>query len=62
MVIEEMGLKNVKINYTGGDRGWPGDVPRFQLDPTKLSKLGWSAKYTSDEAIRKAIREIIYNQ
>jgi len=61
MVIEEVGLKNVKFRYTGGERGWPGDVPRFQLDSTKLNKLGWTAKYTSDEAIRKAIREILDN-
>lgn len=61
MVMEEMGLKNVKLRYTGGERGWPGDIPRFQLDSSKLSKLGWTAKYTSDEAIRKAIREILDN-
>lgn len=59
MVVEEMRLQNVKFNYTGGDRGWKGDVPRFQLDATKIKKLGWNEKYTSDEAIRKSIREIL---
>jgi len=62
MVIEEMGLKDVEFKYTGGKRGWPGDVPRFQLDATKINKLGWKAKYTSDEAVRKAIREILDSQ
>jgi len=61
MVVEEMGLKDVEFKYTGGKRGWPGDVPRFQLDPSKINKLGWKAKYTSDEAVRKAIREILDN-
>lgn len=61
MVIEEMGLKDVKFKYTGGIRGWPGDVPRFQLDVTKIKKLGWKERYTSDEAVRKAIREILDN-
>jgi UDP-glucose 4-epimerase len=61
MVIEEMGLKNVKFKYTGGKRGWAGDVPRFQLDITKIKKLGWKEKYTSDQAVRKAIREILDN-
>lgn len=28
MVISSMGL-NAKIRYTGGDRGWVGDVPKF---------------------------------
>jgi UDP-glucose 4-epimerase len=60
MVIEEIGLKNVSFNYTGGIRGWKGDVPRFQLDATKINKLGWKATLTSDEAVRKAIRDVLY--
>ena len=62
MVVEEMGLKDVEFKYTGGKRGWAGDVPRFQLDATKINNLGWKAKYTSDEAVRKAIREILDSQ
>ena len=62
MVIEELGLKDVEFKYTGGKRGWPGDVPRFQLDAKKINNLGWKAKYTSDEAVRKAIREILDSQ
>jgi len=59
ILTEEMKLKNVKFRYTGGKRGWKGDVPRFQLDASKINKLGWKAKYTSDEAIRKSIRELL---
>jgi len=62
MVVEEMGLKNVKFKYTGGKRGWAGDVPRFQLSIEKIKKLGWKPRYTSDEAVRKAIREILNNK
>ena len=61
MVVEEMGLSNVEFKYTGGSRGWKGDVPRFQLDASKIKKLGWNEKYTSDEAVRKSIREILDN-
>ena len=61
MVTEEMGLKDVEFKFTGGKRGWPGDVPRFQLDASKIKKLGWKENYTSDEAVRKAIREILDN-
>jgi len=61
VVVEEMGLKDVEFKYTGGKRGWAGDVPRFQLDASKINKLGWKASYTSDEAVRKAIREILDN-
>jgi UDP-glucose 4-epimerase len=59
IVTEEMGLKSVKFNYTGGMRGWKGDVPRFQLDASKINQLGWKAKYTSDDAIRKSINELL---
>ncbi len=58
MVIEEMGL-NAKIEYTGGDRGWVGDVPEFNYNLDKIHKLGWKASYTSNEAVRKAIQYIL---
>ena len=61
MVVEEMGLKNVKYKFTGGKRGWAGDVPRFLLDASKINSFGWKPSYTSDEAVRKAIREILDN-
>ncbi len=59
IVIEEMGLKGVKLNYTGGDRGWKGDVPvvRFNLD--KIHNLGWQARHNSAAAIRLSIREML---
>jgi UDP-glucose 4-epimerase len=60
MVTEEMGLTNVSFKYTGGIRGWKGDVPRFQLDAGKMNKLGWKATLTSDEAVRKAIRDVLH--
>lgn len=59
MVTEEMKLTNVSFIYTGGIRGWKGDVPRFQLDAHKINKLGWKASSTSDEAVRKAIRDVL---
>ena len=62
MVVEEMKLNNVKFKYTGGKRGWAGDVPRFQLSTEKMRKLGWQASLSSDEAVRKAIREILDNK
>jgi UDP-glucose 4-epimerase len=60
MVVQEMGLKNVAFKYTGGLRGWKGDVPRFQLDAKKINTLGWKATLTSDEAVRKAIRDVLH--
>ena len=59
IVVEEMGLHDVRFDYTGGKRGWKGDVPRFQLDTKKMRTLGWQATFTSDEAVRKATRDIL---
>jgi UDP-glucose 4-epimerase len=59
IVVEEMGLRNVNFNYTGGDRGWVGDVPRFQYSLEKIRALGWKAHKKSDEAVRSAARALI---
>jgi UDP-glucose 4-epimerase len=60
MVTQEMGLTNVSFKYTGGVRGWKGDVPRFELDAGKMNKIGWKATLTSDEAVRKAIKDVLH--
>lgn len=59
ITAEEMGLKNVSFHYTGSDRGWKGDVPRFQYDITKILSTGWTPKYTSDEAVRQSIKDAV---
>ncbi|MFT3773196.1 MAG: NAD-dependent epimerase/dehydratase family protein [Minicystis sp.] len=43
------------IRYTGGDRGWPGDVPRSRMDPAKLAALGFRVSLTSDQAVERAV-------
>ena len=59
IIVEEAKLKDTKVKYTGGESGWKGDVPRFLLDTRKMARLGWSAKHTSEEAIREAARIVI---
>lgn len=59
ILCEEMGLADVAYQYTGGDSGWRGDVPRFRYCLDKIHSAGWSAKYTSDEAVRKAVQCIL---
>lgn len=59
IVVEEMGLENVKFNYTGGDRGWVGDVPRVLLSMEKMKKLGWVPKRNAAEAVRIAARTLV---
>jgi len=52
IVIEVMGLKDVKRRYTGGPRGWKGDNPVVQLSVDRIKKLGWNPKSSPKEAIR----------
>lgn len=59
ITVGELGLKNVKFEYTGGVRGWKGDVPLMLLGTKKINKLGWKNKYSSEEAIRKTVKIII---
>jgi UDP-glucose 4-epimerase len=59
IVVEEMGLSGVRFRYTGGRRGWVGDVPQVGLDVSKIRKLGWQARHTSDEAVRIAARRLL---
>lgn len=56
MVVEAMGLSGVRFEYTGGEGGWPGDVPRFTLDVSAINRLGWRARHTSEEAVARAIQ------
>ncbi|MCI6350050.1 MAG: NAD-dependent epimerase/dehydratase family protein [Tenericutes bacterium] len=61
IVCEELGYENVKYNYTGGNIGWKGDVPKFQYDLTKIHNMGWKAKHTSDESVRDTVKFIKEN-
>jgi len=59
MVVEALGLTNVEYQFTGGESGWPGDVPHFLLDTRKANKLGWKARHNSEEAVRIAIQQVL---
>jgi len=58
-LIAEIGLEGVQLRYTGGERGWPGDVPRSSFKVDKMARLGWKTHYGSDEAAHLAIREMV---
>lgn len=56
IVMDEVGV-HVPIHYGGRYSGWKGDVKKYQYDVSRLRLLGWTPKYTVEEAVRKAIRE-----
>lgn len=53
IVCDAMNLKNVKYKFTGGDRGWKGDVPKFIFDLTKIKHAGYEIKNNSYDAVVK---------
>jgi len=61
--IAETAVKAVSpratIRYTGGSKGWVGDVPRFRYSIEKLKKLGWMPNMTSNQAVELAVKENI---
>ena len=59
IVVAEMGLEDVTYNYTGGSRGWKGDVPRMMLAIDSLMQLGWKPRFNSRESIRMAAQYLL---
>jgi len=62
IVVEEIGLSDVDIYYTGGvdgGRGWRGDVKLMQLDISRLKSLGWRPRRGSEEAVRLTARWLV---
>lgn len=50
-----------KIKFTGGSKGWQGDVPIVKLDNTKIRNFGWVPESNSKQSIQKSA-EILWNQ
>lgn len=57
LAMQVCGLEpaNVRLEFTGGDRGWKGDVPVVKFDCSKIKALGWSNRRSSREALRDAM-------
>jgi UDP-glucose 4-epimerase len=49
---------SARIEYSGGTQGWPGDVPKSRLKPDKLAALGFTVRFTSDQAVEMSVREV----
>lgn len=57
MAVRITGLQpgDVKYDFTGGDRGWKGDVPIVRFDCSKIKALGWRNRRSSAEALTAAM-------
>jgi len=59
IVAKEMGLNGVRLDYTGGDRGWTGDVPFMGLSIDRIKALGWRPKHNSEDSVCLCIRALL---
>ena len=61
LAVECAGLKpgSVDFEYTGGNRGWKGDVPIVRLNTDRIRSLGWTCGASSREALRRSISAML---
>jgi len=57
--MEALGINPMpRFEYTGGDRGWKGDVPIVRLDSSRIRALGWTPQFNSREAMRQSLNDM----
>lgn len=61
LACEVLGLDPARVvfKYTGGDRGWKGDVPVVRVDTRRIRSLGWNNKYMTAEALRRSVAALV---
>jgi UDP-glucose 4-epimerase len=64
LALEALGLDpaDVTFEYTGGDRGWKGDVPIVRLNTARIRELGWSHTVGSAGALMNAMRALAHDE
>ena len=61
LAVEVIGLApgSTVFEYSGGDRGWKGDVPVVRLNTERVRALGWSNQYSAADAIRRSLSAML---
>jgi UDP-glucose 4-epimerase len=61
LATEVVGLRpgETAYEYTGGSRGWKGDVPVIRLDTSRIRSLGWQNRLNSREALVASMRAML---
>lgn len=50
-----------RLEYSGGERGWPGDSPKILLDTRRIRALGWAPTKTIEESVVETLEFLIAN-
>ncbi len=61
LALEVLDLQPAQVRYefSGGKRGWKGDVPVVRFRTDKITQLGWRCTYPTREALRKSLLEMV---
>jgi UDP-glucose 4-epimerase len=60
LVVDCLGLSVAPhFEYSGGDRGWKGDIPIVRLNTDRIRQLGWSCQRGTKEALRDSLFSLI---
>jgi UDP-glucose 4-epimerase len=61
LAVETVGLDpaEVQYEYTGGERGWRGDVPVVRLNTDRIRGLGWRNRRSSREALQDSMQALL---
>jgi UDP-glucose 4-epimerase len=63
LAVEIVGLPQPpEFQFTGGDRGWKGDVPIVRLNTDRIQSLGWTCSMNTREALRRSIQSLFSDE
>jgi len=57
-IVVSEGVRQVELQFTGGDRGWRGDVPIVRINIDAIHALGWPGAKPTREAMRWSMAAI----
>ena len=61
LAVDVVGLPagSTQFEYSGGDRGWKGDVPVVRINTDRIRALGWKNKRTGPQALRASMESML---
>jgi UDP-glucose 4-epimerase len=61
LAVDVMGLAagSVTFEFTGGNRGWKGDVPIVRLNTDRIQSIGWTCRLKTREALRASMQSML---
>jgi UDP-glucose 4-epimerase len=59
LALDVVGAHGTVFQFTGGDRGWKGDVPVVRINTDRIRSLGWVNRMSSRQALEVSMRSML---